>query len=93
MSKPVWTRENNSDYAEDGSTWTLTVDGDRIGHVESHKVDAGSILVHRYIVESYDVTVYGTDEDEDGLDKEFKVQGRHPQTVLAQAKRFLLSHA
>lgn len=85
----TWTCENNSPYAEDGSTWTLTVDGQRIGHVESYKENLGSMLEPRWIVTSYDVTVYG---NEDGLDKEFEVEGRNPRSVLAEAKRYLLSH-
>jgi len=89
MSKPVWTREPTSSYAEDGSTWTLTVNGQRVGHVDSYKENLGSMLEPRWIVTSYEAVIYGTDD----LDKEFEVQGRHPRTVLAEAKRFLLSHA
>lgn len=88
MTKPVWNRLGNSSYAEDGITWTLTVNGQRVGHVDSYKENLGSMLEPRWIVTSYEAVIYGTDD----LDKEFEVKGRNPRSVLAEAKRHVLSH-
>jgi hypothetical protein len=89
----TWTREDNSPYREDGSTWTLTVDGREVGHVESSLENLGSApwgsVAPRWAVHTYGVVVYG----QTPLEREFLVQGRNPRSVLAEAKRFVLSHA
>jgi hypothetical protein len=93
MSKTTatWTRDDNSSYREDGATWTLTVNGRRVGHVESYLDNVGSMLSPRYVVTCYTVSIYDTTAD--GLDEEFAVKGRSARTVLAEAKRYLLARA
>lgn len=87
----TWTREDNSPYREDGACWALTLNGRRVGHVESYLDNVGSMLSPRYVVTCYTVCIYGTTTD--GLDEEFKVKGRNPRSVLAEAKRYLLANA
>ena len=85
----TWTREDNSPYREDGSTWTLTVDGREVGHVESSLENLGCMWAPRWAVHTYGVVVYG----QEPLEREFLVQGRNPRSVLAEAKRYVRSHA
>lgn len=52
-----------SGYREDGRSWLIFKDGEDIGEMRSVLGNAGTVLYPRWVVEEYEVTLWGFEQD------------------------------